>query len=229
MSAEGIRYFAHRGLHNDQYPENSMGAFMNAVEHGYAFETDIWLTTDGKLVAFHDDDMTRMCGVGGCPCELSSEEVTSRTLAGTDEHVPLFSEVLERTAGRVPILIEIKRAKNITKVSPALYQLLQDYKGPVLIQSFSPVPIAWFKKHAPQYERGMLYAAGHARLASLFNRRTDPNFVAIDSRFTSEEAVRIIGERPVFTWTIRSKEELLKFIDRDGAIFENFDPRGEDK
>jgi len=228
MLDEGFIYIAHRGLHDDEYPENSMGSFLNAIDKGFAFETDVWLTTDGKLVAFHDDDMTRMCGVGGCPCELSSAEVTSRTLAGTNEHVPLFSDVLKKTAGRVPILIEIKRAKNIRKVAPALFDMLKDYDGPVMIQSFSPIPILWFKKNAPQYMRGMLYAKDHAQFASLFNKRTEPDFVAIDSRFTPEEASKIIGSRKSLTWTIRSEEELSKFTERNGAIFENFYPRGKD-
>lgn len=226
MSKEEIMFIAHRGLHNEVYPENSMGSFMNAVEKGFAFETDIWLTTDNKLVAFHDNDMTRMCGVGGCPSELSSKEVVSRTLAGTDEHVPLFSDVLDNVGGRVPILIEIKRSNNVFKVAPALCDLLENYDGPVMVQSFSPVPINWFRKNAPEYKRGMLYAVDHAHLASLINAKTDPDFVAIDSRFTPEEAERIIGDREVFTWTIRSREELSKFMDRDAAIFENFNPRG---
>ncbi len=224
MLDEGFMYFAHRGLHNEKYPENSNGSFLNAINNGIAFETDIWLTSDGKLVAFHDKDMLRMCAVEGRVCKMTSKEVTSHTLAGSDEHVPLFSEVLQETAGKVPILIEIKHARNIRKVAPALYELLKHYNGPVLIQSFNPVPIRWFRKHAPQYPRGMLYAKGHTRFAFLFNRRTDPDFIAVDSRFTDEKAQKIIGNRKAFTWTIRSEEELSRFKDRDGAIFEDFDP-----
>ena len=31
---------AHKGLHNEKYPENSIGAIQNAIDHGYPFEID---------------------------------------------------------------------------------------------------------------------------------------------------------------------------------------------
>ena len=55
--------FAHRGLWNETLPENSMGAFENAVAHGYGIELDVHLSSDGKVMVFHDDTLTRMCGV----------------------------------------------------------------------------------------------------------------------------------------------------------------------
>ena len=36
--------FAHRGLHNERMPENSMDAFQSAIEHGYAIEVDVHLS-----------------------------------------------------------------------------------------------------------------------------------------------------------------------------------------
>ena len=54
---------AHRGLHNDIYPENSLGAYENAIKHGFAIELDIRVLKDGNLAIFHDDNLNRMCGV----------------------------------------------------------------------------------------------------------------------------------------------------------------------
>ncbi len=53
---------AHRGLHDGTKPENSMPAFLAAIEHGYAIETDVRFTKDKQLVIFHDDDLLRMTG-----------------------------------------------------------------------------------------------------------------------------------------------------------------------
>ena len=44
---------AHRGLHSDGIPENSVAAFLRAVEKGYAIETDVHLSKDGVPVVFH--------------------------------------------------------------------------------------------------------------------------------------------------------------------------------
>ena len=56
--------YAHRGLHDNasEAPENSMAAFKKAVYAGYGIELDVHLTSDEKLVVFHDDDLSRICG-----------------------------------------------------------------------------------------------------------------------------------------------------------------------
>ena len=56
--------FAHRGYHciEKGIPENSLSSFRAAISHGYGIELDVHLSTDGKLVVFHDDDLSRICG-----------------------------------------------------------------------------------------------------------------------------------------------------------------------
>ena len=56
---------AHRGLHNAELPENSIGAFENAIEHGFPIEMDLHITDDGELVVFHDSSLGRMTGKDG--------------------------------------------------------------------------------------------------------------------------------------------------------------------
>lgn len=47
--------FAHRGLFDENVPENSLAAFVRAAERGFGSELDVQLTADGQLVIAHDD------------------------------------------------------------------------------------------------------------------------------------------------------------------------------
>jgi glycerophosphoryl diester phosphodiesterase len=55
--------YAHRGAAAEQ-PENTLPSFRRALELGAdALETDVHLTADGAIVAFHDPDGARVAGV----------------------------------------------------------------------------------------------------------------------------------------------------------------------
>lgn len=49
--------YAHRGLHDEKKPENSLAAFRAALEHGYGAELDLHLLADGNLGVMHDSDL----------------------------------------------------------------------------------------------------------------------------------------------------------------------------
>ncbi len=86
--------FAHRGG-TDQLPENTIPAFRHAVELGYQYlETDVQLTRDGYLVAFHDNDLSRTCGIPGRINEMTWQQVAQARVDGK-EPIPLFTELLE--------------------------------------------------------------------------------------------------------------------------------------
>ena len=54
---------AHRGLHDNKiYPENSLKAYKNAVDHGYDIEMDVWLTKSNVLIMHHDPSLKRTTG-----------------------------------------------------------------------------------------------------------------------------------------------------------------------
>ena len=49
--------YAHRGLHSEGVPENSLEAFRLAKENGYGFELDVHLLADGNLAVIHDSSL----------------------------------------------------------------------------------------------------------------------------------------------------------------------------
>jgi glycerophosphoryl diester phosphodiesterase len=52
---------AHRGESKDA-PENTLPAYKLAVERGFGFECDLYLSKDGRVFTFHDPDLKRTTG-----------------------------------------------------------------------------------------------------------------------------------------------------------------------
>ena len=85
--------FAHRGGASDA-PENTMPAFEYAVSLGYRYvETDVQVTADGVLVAFHDDDLRRTCGRDGRISRLPWSDVRTALVDGRAP-VPMLDDLL---------------------------------------------------------------------------------------------------------------------------------------
>lgn len=84
---------AHRGG-ADEHPENTMAAFEHAVGLGYRYvETDVRLTRDGVLLAFHDDRLGRVTDRRGRIADLDWDDVADARIAGLHP-VPRFDELL---------------------------------------------------------------------------------------------------------------------------------------
>src|SRR3954469_11856042 len=85
--------FAHRGGASE-VPENTMPAFEHAVRLGYRYvETDVHLTADGVLLAFHDEVLHRVTDRSGAISELPWSVVREAKVDGR-EPIPRFDELL---------------------------------------------------------------------------------------------------------------------------------------
>lgn len=239
------RRYAHRGLHcaQDGIPENSLPAFRRAVEAGYGIELDLHLTTDGQLVVFHDDTLDRVCGVTGRVDEKSYAELQQLRLLGTEERIPLFSEVLDIVAGKIPMIVEVKYQKNYPALCEKMMSQLRDYTGLYCVESFHPQVILWMKNHAPAVARGLLsdrYTEGEGNMTRLtpatwasqqllFNWLTAPDFIAYNyltaPRTRTLSLIRKVWHAPCVAWTVRDEsKEPLALARFDAVIFERYRP-----
>lgn len=236
--------YAHRGLWNENRPENSLPAFRAAVEGGFGIELDVHLTADGRLVVHHDNSLQRMCGVDKRIAQSTLAEIRACRLLDTGEAVPTFDEVLEIVDGKVPLIVEIKVEKgNHAALSKTVYERMQRYDGPWCMESFQPQAVAWFRRNAPEVIRGQLAFNHVARskncgdlllnigIASLLqNLLSRPDFVAYEAKsekwYSLPMRVMRLARPWLAAWTVRSQEDMDALRKKyDIQIFEGFVPR----
>ena len=238
--------YAHRGFFDaDGAPENSMAAFRKALQNYYGVELDVHLMADGNLAVIHDSSLKRTAGADVEIEDLTTQQLAQYRLEGTEEKIPLFSQVLELFEGKTPLIVELKAARgNHAALTEAVCTMLDKYQVSYCIESFDPRCLMWLKKHRPDVVRGQLAMAflkkgqdGGLDLPKRFalqnlllNCMTRPDFIAYrmeDRRQLSVWLCRKIYKVQEVNWTIKTKEE-MKEAERLGnlVIFEQFDPRG---
>ena len=231
------RNFAHRGLHSKDrsIPENSLEAFRLAGRAGYGAELDVQLTKDGQVVVFHDDTLDRVCGVHARVDEKSYDELKLLSLYGTNQRIPLLTEVLEVYGGRGPLIVELKTGRRNRELCEKTYAILSDYPGEVCVESFNPMIVRWFRLHGRDLLRGQLATdrkdygdAVSPRTAfllshCLLNFLSRPQFIAyrVGGRPLSVRLAELLGAMR-FGWTSHSERSERK---RDGVIFEFYRPQ----
>jgi len=238
MDISNYKLIAHRGLHfkNELIPENSLGAFSRAIQHDIAIEFDVHITSDGNLVVFHDNNLKRITGIDKIVEDCTLEFLKELKLLNTTFKIPTLQDVLNLIDGKVPILIEIKNERKVGLLEEKLLETLKTYKGKYVIESFNPLSLLWFKKHAPNIIRGQLSSKDIDGVTSKFekivlenmllNAFVKPDFIAYDIKYITNKLVKKCKRENRFLlgWTIRDNESLNKaktFC--DGLIFENID------
>ena len=233
--------FAHRGLHNEEIPENSVEAFALAVEKGYGIELDVRVSSDGELMVFHDETLDRMTAESGKFDERTAEELKKIKLRGTESTIPTFCEVLKLVDGKIPLLVEIKEFNGSYKATEKCAEILKEYKGPFIVESFNPLALGKLKKLAPEFMRGFLSqnfadtkehkGAKYFILKNmLFNFVCRPDFIAYRHSDYNVRALKFIKKHfkktPLIAWTVENGEDDAKALKNgfSGVIFQYYEP-----
>ena len=234
--------YAHRGLHGNGLPENSMGAFKAALDRGYGIELDVHLLADGNLAVIHDSLLNRTTGQAGRIEDLTTDQLRSYRLEGTEETIPEFMDVLTLYSGKAPLIVELKPVDgNHAALADATCKMLENYKGVYCLESFDPRCVAWLKKNRPHLIRGQLvykYVGSRADMSdilkfllthNLMNFMAVPDFIAYrycDRNYSPTTAIcRKLWKASAVTWTLKAKEEYDTAV-KEGwiPIFEGFEP-----
>jgi len=221
---EGVLAFAHRGgaRHPDIHGlENTLRAFQHAVDLGYHYlETDVHATSDGVLLAFHDDALDRITDQRGVIFEQAYVDVEVARIGG--EHaIPKLEDLFEMFPD-VRFNIDIK-SRGANEPLARLIERTNGYDR-VLIGSFDEAVIRMFRKRlrrpvatacgpvaaaatrAGIPVRGLLADGGVAFQVPHHHRGV---------RLVTEHFVRRAhaGGRHVHVWTIDDPEEMRELLD----------------
>lgn len=231
--------FAHRGgaYHPEiEGLENTLAAFRHAVALGYDYlETDVHVTRDGVLLAFHDSVLDRVTDRRGEIAALSLSTVRE-ALVGGREAVPTLAELFDafpharfnidlKSEGAVPALADFIAARDawdrvlvgsFSRRRTARFRELTGGRVPV---SATPGQIAAFRL-LPSGRLAALVAGGGADALQIPHRR-GRLLVATPGLVRRAHA----AGRQVHVWTIDDADEMAELLERgvDGLFTDRTD------
>jgi glycerophosphoryl diester phosphodiesterase len=212
--------FAHRGGAGD-WPENTLPAFEGAVALGFRhLETDVHVTRDGVLLAFHDDHLDRVTDRTGRIADLPWSEVKTARVDGR-EPIPRLDELLDawpdicfnidpkHDRSVEPLAQAIERAGAIDRVcigsfSDRRIARLRGLLGPRLCTALGPTGVARLRAAAYGLPAGRFRAPcvqvppGHGSVA------------LVDERFVRAAHHHQVQ---VHVWTIDEPDEMHRLLD----------------
>jgi glycerophosphoryl diester phosphodiesterase len=215
--------FAHRGA-SGHAPENTLAAFRKAVELGAEWiELDVYAVR-GELLVIHDHRLERTTDGTGYVTRRSLDYLRSLD-AGNGEKIPFLTEVLDATARKVKINIELKGPKTAGPVCELIGYYVR--KRGLRYDDFL----------LSSFEHGQLRQAGEIRpeirlSPNLKGKRLQYNLggarpysIHFDMAYASRELIDKIHRKgcPAFVFTANSLEEVrrLKALGADG-VFTNY-------
>jgi glycerophosphoryl diester phosphodiesterase len=235
--------FAHRGGASDA-PENTLPAFAHAVDLGYRYvETDVHVTADGHLVAFHDETLDRVTDRTGRIDELPWREVRAARVDGR-EPPPLLEDILgtwpelrvnidpKHDAAVEPLAEVLERTGSVDRVCVGAFSdkrldRLRQLVGPRLCTSLGPRGTTQLRGAGYHVPAGQLPAACAQVPTSV------RGVTLVDRRFVEGAHHRGLQ---VHVWTIDDAAEMHRLLDlgadgimtdRPGVLRAVLEERGE--
>lgn len=213
---------AHRGA-SAECPENTLASFRRAMELGASMiECDLQLTADGHVVVFHDWSLERTTSGRGVVRDAALEAIRGLDAGSwkdprfAGEPVPTLEEVLDLTAGRVGLNLELKseRSEGLLALSVLRTVAQRAALDRVLFSSFEMGVLERLREASPEARIGVLW--GHPPFDDAFRHADELAAEAIHppNRAVDEALVRTARVRGLATnvWTVNSVDRMLQLV-----------------
>jgi glycerophosphoryl diester phosphodiesterase len=214
---------AHRGG-AIEHLENSMPAFEASVALGYRYlETDVRVTADGVLVAFHDATLERVTDRGGRLEDLSWSEVAEARIGGREPLVRLedllgtwpdvrFNLDIKAAGVLAPLVRLVRRMSIVDRLclgsfSDARVAAARRLFGPSMCTALGPRGVAALRlsSYSPRAAGLVRMSAGCAQVPLQLGGRA-----LVDERFIAGAHARGLQ---VHVWTVDTPAEIASLLD----------------
>ncbi len=200
-------------------------SFAASLEHGAGIECDLRLTADDQILVFHDADARRLCGSPELIAQSTLAQLAHLTIGGRP--LPTLAQLLALIAGRAPMLLEAKVDGDLLRFGRAMVAALDGYAGPTGVMSFHPGLMRWLKTNAPHLRRGLVVRDSLPPFKRwIAMKLADPAFLAVDVAAIERPWVaKARAKMPVYTWTVRTRDERARALPRADALIWESDGR----
>ncbi|WP_198597891.1 glycerophosphodiester phosphodiesterase [Blastococcus atacamensis] len=214
---------AHRGG-AIEHLENTMPAFQACVDMGYQYlETDVQVTADGVLVAFHDPTLERVTGQSGRIDSLTWAQVSEARIGGREPIVRLEDLLAAwpdvrfnldiKAAGVLAPLVRLVRRMSVAdriclgSFSDARIAAARRLFGPAVCTSLGPRGVAALRlsSYSPRAAGLVRIQAGCAQVPLQLGGRA-----LVDERFLAAAHARGLK---VHVWTVDDPVEAEAMLD----------------
>src|SRR3954462_15457769 len=214
---------AHRGG-AIEHLENTMPAFQACVDLGYRYlETDVQLTADGVLVAFHDATLERVTDRRGRLDSLSWAELSTARIGGREPIMRLedllgawpdvrFNLDIKAAGVLAPLVRTVRRLKVADRIclasfSDARIAAARRLFGPDVCTSLGPRGVAALRlsSYSPRAAGLVRIQAGCAQVPLALGGRP-----LVDERFIAAAHARSVQ---VHVWTVDSEAAASEMLD----------------
>lgn len=201
----------HRGA-KGYVAENSLASFQKAIDLSVdGIELDVHLSSNGKVVVIHDENIDRTTSRKGFVNNFTSDELKQL-------NVPTLEEVIDLVNQKCFINIEIKDSKATLEVVKIIEKYpLQEFQ----VSSFDWEILELISMKNPEIFLGVL-TENNVEDALAFAKKINAKSINPYFKLLNSEVIKCIRENKfkIFTWTVNQPEDItfVKSLEVDGII-----------
>jgi glycerophosphoryl diester phosphodiesterase len=218
MGAE--QHFAHRGLHDQWLPRNSLAAIVAAADAGYGVEFDIQLSQDRIPFVTHDSNTISDTGVDLVIGQTHSSQLRELKFVDTNHQLSTLDDVLSNVSPSTPLLVDIKPTNQIRATVLEVGRRIEVRSESVAMQSFEPHTVFYAKRNFPNISVGQLGEEPNSKMGFVeywqtktlvSNYVNKPDFINMWLPMLDRKVTHYWREKlgcPVLGWTVVDDEDI---------------------